>query len=40
MWLGYATYPQTAWNAADRAQLAQNALYGLFPVQLPAATCP
>ncbi|MEN9799420.1 MAG: hypothetical protein RL653_3116 [Pseudomonadota bacterium] len=40
MWLGYTQYPNTAWNAEDRARLAQNPLFGLFPVQLPAASCP
>ena len=40
MWLGYTAFPQTAWNAPDRALLAQNPLFGLFPVQQPSATCP
>ena len=40
MWLGYVSFPQTAWGAADRAVLAQNPLFGLFPVQAPPARCP
>jgi len=40
MWLGYAAFPRTAWNAPDRALLAQNPLYWLFPVQQPSASCP
>jgi hypothetical protein len=40
MWLGYVSYPQTAFGSADRAVLAQNPLFGLFPVQAPQARCP
>jgi hypothetical protein len=40
MWLGYISYPQSALGAAGRSLLAQNPLFGLFPVQAPAARCP
>jgi hypothetical protein len=39
MWTGYASYPATRWGAADRAQLAQNRLFGVNPVRSPVAAC-
>lgn len=39
MWMGYASYPNTRWGTADRTLLAQNPLFGVFPVRNPAAAC-